>query len=130
MTTNGTGGSQVRVAEYVEGLVQSVNDRGIHLVGEDAWRNISRYAGTLATPAPGQRVRLGLDGSGFVRELLVVGEPAPAAIGTPSTPGPRAVALLAAAIFCGGKALNTEVGTADVLKVAAAFQRWLEDGDT
>jgi hypothetical protein len=32
---------------------------------------------------------------------------------------------LAAATFAGGKALSTEVSTADVLKVAAAFERWL-----
>jgi hypothetical protein len=36
-----------------------------------------------------------------------------------------AVALQAAATFAGGKALSTEVSTQDVLKVAAAFERWL-----
>jgi hypothetical protein len=33
--------------------------------------------------------------------------------------------LQAAATFAGGKALSTEVSTRDVLKVAAAFERWL-----
>jgi len=130
MTTNGNSGSQVRVVEHIDGIVQSVNERGVHLVGEDMWRNFSKYTGPLATPAQGQHVRLGLDGSGFVRELLVLDEPSPAAAARPPTASPRAVALLAAAIFCGGKALNTEVATADVLKVAAAFQRWLEGGDS
>jgi hypothetical protein len=37
----------------------------------------------------------------------------------------RVAALQAAATFCGGKALSTEVSTTDVLKVAAAFERWL-----
>jgi hypothetical protein len=37
----------------------------------------------------------------------------------------RIAALQAAATFCGGKALSTEVSTADVLKVAAAFEHWL-----
>jgi hypothetical protein len=37
----------------------------------------------------------------------------------------RIAALEAAATFAGGKALSTEVSTADVLKVAAAFERWL-----
>ena len=37
----------------------------------------------------------------------------------------RLAALQAAATFCGGKALSTEVSTADVLKVAAAFEHWL-----
>jgi hypothetical protein len=34
-------------------------------------------------------------------------------------------ALQAAATFAGGKAVSTEVSTADVLKVAAAFEHWL-----
>ena len=37
----------------------------------------------------------------------------------------RVAALQAAATFAGGKALSTEVSTLDVLKVAAAFERWL-----
>jgi hypothetical protein len=37
----------------------------------------------------------------------------------------RMAALQAAATFAGGKALSTEVSTQDVLKVAAAFERWL-----
>ena len=37
----------------------------------------------------------------------------------------RMAALQAAATFAGGKALSTEVSTADVLKVAAAFEHWL-----
>ena len=52
--------------------------------------------------------------------------PAPA---RPAPPHPvlevRMAALQAAATFAGGKALSTEVSTADVLKVAAAFERWL-----
>ena len=40
----------------------------------------------------------------------------------------RVAALQAAATFCGGKALSTEVSTADVLKVATAFLKWLEGG--
>jgi hypothetical protein len=39
-------------------------------------------------------------------------------------------ALRSAATFCGGKALNTEVSTADVLKVPAAFEAWLLKGGT
>ena len=52
--------------------------------------------------------------------------PAPA---RPVPPRPalevRVAALQAAATFAGGKALSTEVSTADVLKVATAFERWL-----
>ena len=53
----------------------------------------------------------------------------PSAPTRPAPPRPalevRVAALQAAATFAGGKALSTEVSTADVLKVAAAFQRWL-----
>ena len=52
--------------------------------------------------------------------------PAPARPAPPRTPlEVRVAALQAAATFCGGKALSTEVSTQDVLKVAAAFERWL-----
>ena len=52
--------------------------------------------------------------------------PAPASPAPPRTPlEVRIAALRAAAIFAGGKALSTEVSTPDVLKVAAAFERWL-----
>ena len=52
--------------------------------------------------------------------------PAPASSAPRRTPlEVRVAALQAAATFCGGKALSTEVSTQDVLKVAAAFERWL-----
>jgi hypothetical protein len=40
----------------------------------------------------------------------------------------RVAALQAAATFAGGKAFSMEVSTADVLKVAVAFERWLLEG--
>ena len=55
----------------------------------------------------------------------------PPASTRPVSPRPplevRMAALQAAATFAGGKALSTEVSTADVLKVAAAFERYLPD---
>ena len=52
--------------------------------------------------------------------------PAPARSAQARTPlEVRIAALQAAATFAGGKALSTEVSTQDVLKVAAAFERWL-----
>ena len=114
-----------RVVEHLDGVVQSFNERGVHLVGEDTWRNFSRYAGTLPTPAQGQRVRLGLDGSGFVRELQVLDGPSAAAAAEPASTSLRVAALQAAATFAAGKALNHDVSSADVLKVAESFERWL-----
>jgi hypothetical protein len=53
----------------------------------------------------------------------------PAVPTRPAPPRPalevRIAALQAAATFAGGKALSTEVSTADVLEVAAAFEHWL-----
>ena len=53
----------------------------------------------------------------------------PSAPTHPTPPQParevRVAALQAAATFAGGKALSTEVSTVNVLKVAAAFERWL-----
>ena len=40
-------------------------------------------------------------------------------------PSARQAALQAAATFCGGKAISNDVSSADVLKIAAAFERWL-----
>jgi hypothetical protein len=37
----------------------------------------------------------------------------------------RLACLKAAAAFCAGKALNTEVSSQDVLKIAEAFERWV-----
>jgi len=41
----------------------------------------------------------------------------------------RQVARQAAATFCGGKAISNDVSSANVLKIAAAFLRWLEGGE-
>jgi hypothetical protein len=38
-TTNGG-----RIVDHAEGIVQSSNDRGVKLVGEDGYRNFSKYA--------------------------------------------------------------------------------------
>jgi len=93
-----------------------------------AWSSTKR-AWFPATPVSDQCVRLGLDASGFVRQLEVLDAPA---ANEPSHDRDRQIrrmsALRSAATFCGGKALNTEVSTADVLKVASAFLKWLEGG--
>jgi len=122
-TTNG--GSQGRVVEHVDGIVQSANDRGVKLVGEDNYRNVSKWAEGITPPRRGARVRLGLDASGFVRQLQVLDQVADEPSQDRARQLCRMSALRSAATFCGGKALNTEVSTADVLKVAAAFERWL-----
>ena len=125
MTTSSNG----RVAEYVEGLVEDVNERGLRLGGESAWRNFSRWAGAIAAPSKGQRVRLALDDSGFVRSVKVLDHR------TGSGPSPsaarergivRQACLKAAASFCAGKAVaGVDVKSTDVLKIAEAFEEWV-----
>jgi len=124
-TTNG--GSQGRITEYVEGRIASVNDRGLRLDTETDWRNWSRWADKPAeSPRRGARVRLGLDASGFVRQLEVLDPVADQPTHDRDWQIRRMSALCSAATFCAGKALSTEVSSKDVLAIAEAFERWLE----
>jgi hypothetical protein len=127
-TTNGG-----RIVEHLSGVVASANDRGVKLEGDDGegWRNFSKYGEPITPPRRGQRVSLGLDASGFVRELQVLDAAAAPSSAAPTlreTTITRLACLKAAATFCGGKALNTEVSTQDVLKIAEAFERWVLKG--
>ena len=72
MTINGDRG---RIAEYVDGTVQGANERGVHLEGEQDWRNFSKYGERLVAPGRGAHVRLVLDSSGFVREVQILDQP-------------------------------------------------------
>ena len=72
MTTSSDRG---RIAEHVDGIVQGANERGVHLEGEPDWRNFSKYGDRPMAPARGAHVRLGLDSSGFVREVQVLDQP-------------------------------------------------------
>ena len=70
MTTNGDRG---RITEHVEGTVASANRRGIKLTGQDDYFNFSRYADPpIAAPRRGQRIGIGLDADGYVRELQIL----------------------------------------------------------
>ncbi|MDQ6675009.1 MAG: hypothetical protein M3069_30445 [Chloroflexota bacterium] len=68
-TTNGG-----RIVEHLSVVVASANDRAVKLEGDngEGWRNFSKYGEPITPPRRGQRVSLGLDGSGFVRELQVL----------------------------------------------------------
>jgi hypothetical protein len=125
-TTNGS-----RVVEHIIGVVQGANEHGVHLVDEPDWRNYSRWASKPeASPARGQHVRLGLDGSGFVRELQVLDQPAAAAAPT-SCPQDwltlrlRVLEIAAATI---GQFAQTreEVRTEHILPLADRLLAWVE----
>lgn len=126
MTTSNGG----RVVEHVSGVVQGANDRGVHLQGEPNWRNFSKYAESITPPSRGAQVRLGLDASGFVRELVVL-EAAPTIVGIAPTGRDREIrrmtAIKIAANVIGQFAqTHEEVRTADIFLLADRVLAWIE----
>jgi len=59
-----------RNLQAVEGIVEAMNERGVK-IGE-TWYNYSRYAEQIAPHEVGDKVKLGVDGQGFVRMLEVL----------------------------------------------------------
>lgn len=112
------------VADQVEGLIEARNDRGIHVGGE--WRNVSRFH-PLELPAQGARVRVEIDGKGFIRTLQVLEQAPTASSSTRERTITRLACLKAAANFASGKCIaGVDVKTADVLRVAEAFEQWVQ----
>lgn len=130
MTTS-NGSNQGRIVEQVDGQVAASNERGVKLVGEAAFRNFSRYtAEPIAPPRRGAHVRLGLDASGFVRELQVL-DATPAIGSTTSTARDRSITRLAvpraASNFLGLWGQNREDVRSDhVLVLADKWLAWVE----
>jgi hypothetical protein len=91
-------------------------------------------AGTLTTPPQGQRVRLGLDDSGFVRELQVLDQPSAdgASPGTQAAPAPDSAALrlrsveIAATTVGQFAQAREEVRTEHILPLADRLLAWVE----
>jgi hypothetical protein len=130
-TTNGG-----RIVDHAEGVVQSSNDRGLRLVGETDYRNVSKYAEPpITAPARGSSVRLGLDASGFVRvvEVLNGGTPSAATSSSPTTRDrtiTRLTVLKAAANFLGLMGQSREEVRSDhVLLLADKWLAWVEQSD-
>jgi hypothetical protein len=129
MTT--ANGDRGRIIDQVEGTVAVANPRGIKLAGQAAYLSFSKYVESpIAPPRRGARVRLGLDADGFVRQLQILGDAAgagaPAAEPERDHQRRRMSALHSAATFCAGRSVSNDVSSVDVLKVAEAFERWLE----
>jgi hypothetical protein len=123
-TTNGTVGDQF------EGFVESVNDRGIKVAGE--WRNLSKFH-PIDLPERGARVRVDLDGKGFIRTLQVL-DGAPSATSTSSSTRDRTITRLAvlkaASNFLGLMGQSREEVKSDhVLVLCEKWLRWVEQTD-
>ena len=118
MSSNG------HVADVIEGMVEARNDRGVKVGGE--WRNVSRFH-PVDLPPQGARVRLQLDAKGFIRSLEVLDQVAGAA--SRDRTSIRLSVLQSAAAFAVGKAVaGVEVSSADVFKIAEAWERWVLEG--
>jgi len=116
--------------ETISGAVEQINSKGtgIKVLGE--WLNVSQYHTITPMPVSGQVVGAHVeltDKGPWSNSLRLIGAAAPSSTTSPSRDREirRLACLKAAATFCGGKALNTDVKTADVLKVAEAFERWI-----
>lgn len=122
--------------EQIIGTVTKFNDRGFQISEHPGtWYNISKFAEpTPEFPLAGQRVQIGLDVKGFVREITVVDEATPAnsapsssAAASSRGAAPRDVVstrlecLRAAAEFL---ASRPDAKSPDVLTVAAAWEAW------
>jgi hypothetical protein len=130
-TTNGG-----RIVDHAEGIVQSSNDRGVKLVGEDGYRNFSKYAEPpITVPARGANVRLSLDASSFVRTVEVLStDGAPSVPSTSSLTRDRTITRLAvlkaASNFLGLMGQSREEVRSDhVLLLADKWLAWVEQTD-
>jgi hypothetical protein len=115
-----------QLADVVEGLVESTNERGILVAGE--WRNVSKFH-PVDLPDRGTRVRLELDNKGFIRTLQVLDQ-APA-VGSTSATHDRTITRLSvlksAATFLGAMAqVHEEVKSDHVLVLADKWLAWVE----
>ena len=116
--------SNGQVVDVVEGTVEARNERGVTVGGE--WRNVSRFH-PVDLPPQGARVRLQLDAKGFIRSLEVLDQVAGAA--SRDRTSIRLSVLQSAAAFAVGKAVaGVEVSSADVFKIAEAWERWVLEG--
>jgi hypothetical protein len=97
--TEARGPRRPAAVELLEVAVVHVKDNGFK-DDTGAWRNWSRFAspGAMLMPQAGDRVRIGLDKSGFIRQLAIVGpngaaQPVarPAVAGAAPAPAPRQV---------------------------------------
>jgi hypothetical protein len=118
-----------QVADVVEGIVESANERGIKVGGE--WRNASRFH-PVELPDRGARVRIELDAKGFIRTLTVLdsnleSERTSAVLSDRDKRITRLAVLKAAANFLGQMAqVHDEVKSDHVLVLADKWVAWVE----
>ena len=119
--------SNGQLGDVVEGIVEGANDCGIKVGGE--WRNASKFH-PVDLPDRGTRVRLELDGKGFIRALHILDAASRAGASTTSTRDceiRRMAVLKAAANFLGLMSqCREEVKSDHVLLLADKWLAWVE----
>lgn len=123
------------------GRVVAVNERGLRLDGHDDWFNVSKFAVGVVLPERGAVVTVSVDTKGFLRACLPADgagpAPAPLPVAGGSSAGAtashdrdrtitRLAVLKSAAAFA---ATRPTASSADVLKVAAVWERWVLRAD-
>jgi len=129
-----------RTITELQGVICAANDRGLKLQGETEWRNLSKWAQVAAIPPIGAAVVLGLDRSGYIREITMAEMSAKVSNGAAPSHSPmeesapacrpdkdvaiarmnalgHAVALLT--VRCGAPDVD------DVLALAERLERWV-----
>jgi hypothetical protein len=128
--------AQDRVITEVQGIVCASNERGLKLSGETEWRNLSKWAEVSAIPPRGSVVVLGLDKSGYVREITTATAEKPVIVqDSPlgDAPAPvdkdrritRMACLNTATAILTTHNVRGGVEVAEVLRVAAGLEGWV-----
>jgi hypothetical protein len=116
------------------GVVRSVNEKGLKLEGHESWFNVSKYAVGVVLPERGETVTCTLDKAGFLRCVELVEGALPRIAGGSDAVRPsskdrtitRLAVLKAAAEYAASKPQSS---SADVLKIAAAWETWVTRED-
>ena len=121
MTTNNNGA----VGDTVEGLVEAANERGVKVLGE--WRNASKFH-PVDLPDRGARVRLELDGKGFIKTVQVLDAAPPAQASANRDREIRRMCAIKVAANVIGQFAQTreEVRTEHIFPLADRILAWLE----
>jgi hypothetical protein len=104
----------------LEGTVESRNERGFKLDGD--WINLSKYRPNLPLPEVGTYVRAEVDAKGFLKSFITYGGEGEQSSTAPAS-SPRLEVLKLAAGFAAGR---EEIKSADVLRIADCWLKWLE----
>ena len=124
-------GTAPAAALALEGTVGRVNDRGFTLAGREGWLNWSKFSVAPVLPDAGDRVLVGLDKAGYVREVTILASTALVsehADKTPSGEPGRETQIRRMAVLNTAVAALATRGAVDdntLLTLAARLEAWV-----